>query len=57
MNHDRITGAAKQTLGKLKKSAGNFIGNAKLVMDGNSDITRGKYQNVIGRLKDAAKWS
>ena len=55
MDNDRIAGAAKETKGAIKETAGKIIGDAKLTAEGNSDKAEGKVQNGIGGLKDALK--
>ncbi len=55
MNKDRITGAAKETKGVIKETAGKVLGDAKLTAEGKSDKAKGTVQSAIGRLKDALK--
>lgn len=55
MDSDRIKGAAKEKTGELKKAAGKLTGDEKLKREGQSDELRGKVQNTVGGLKDAAR--
>jgi uncharacterized protein YjbJ (UPF0337 family) len=55
MDKDRIAGAAKQTKGAIKETAGKLFGDAKLTAEGKSDKIEGKIQNAVGGLKDALK--
>jgi uncharacterized protein YjbJ (UPF0337 family) len=55
MDKDRIAGAAKETKGAIKETAGKAVGDAKLTATGKSDKAEGKVQNTIGGLKDSLK--
>jgi uncharacterized protein YjbJ (UPF0337 family) len=55
MDKDRVAGAAKETKGAIKETAGKALGDAKLTAEGKSDKVEGKVQNAIGGLKDALK--
>jgi uncharacterized protein YjbJ (UPF0337 family) len=55
MDKDRIEGIEKQVKGTAKEIAGKISGDAKLVLDGKTDKIKGKIQNAVGGLKDAAK--
>lgn len=55
MDKDRIAGAAKETKGAIKETAGRGLGDAKLTAEGKSDKAKGKVQNAVGGLKDALK--
>ncbi len=55
MNKDRIAGAAKETKGVIKETAGKVFGDTKLTAEGKSDKAKGAVQNAVGRLKDVLK--
>jgi uncharacterized protein YjbJ (UPF0337 family) len=55
MDEQRITGAAKQVVGKIKSATGKVIGDAKLEADGAAEQIAGKIENAAGSLRDAAK--
>ncbi len=55
MDKDRIAGSAKQAKGAVKEAAGKVTGDAKLTGEGKSDKLKGKIQNAVGSVKDAAK--
>jgi uncharacterized protein YjbJ (UPF0337 family) len=55
MDKDRIEGAAKQAKGAVKETAGKVFGDAKLESEGKADKIKGKVQNAVGGLKDAAR--
>jgi uncharacterized protein YjbJ (UPF0337 family) len=55
MDKDRINGAANQAKGAVKEAAGKVTGDAKLQTEGKADKIKGKAQNAIGGIKDAAR--
>ena len=48
MDKDRITGAAKQAQGNIKKTVGKVLGDPKL-------IAEGKLRSAVGGMKDAMR--
>ena len=52
MNKDRIIGAAKQAVGKVKEVVGKTVGDAKLENEGHVEQVEGKVQNIVGSVKD-----
>ncbi|MEI9993050.1 MAG: CsbD family protein [Rhizomicrobium sp.] len=55
MDKDRIEGSATQAKGAIKEAVGKVTGDAKLKTEGATDKLKGKAQNAIGGLKDAAR--
>lgn len=55
IDNDRIKGSANQAKGAVKEVAGKVTGDAKLEAEGKADKLKGKVQNAIGGLKDAAR--
>ncbi|KQZ00646.1 CsbD-like protein [Pseudolabrys sp. Root1462] len=55
MNRDRIEGSFKQAKGKVKETAGEVTGDAKLKGEGKADQVEGKVQNAVGGAKDKIK--
>ncbi|MBL6853582.1 MAG: CsbD family protein [Alphaproteobacteria bacterium] len=55
MDKDRINGAANQAKGAVKEAAGKITGDTKLQAEGKADKIKGKAQNAIGGVKDAAR--
>jgi uncharacterized protein YjbJ (UPF0337 family) len=55
MNKDRIDGAAKEVVGKVKEVTGKLIGDSKLRTTGTAEKVAGKLQNAVGGAKDALK--
>ncbi len=55
VNKNRIAGTAKEIRGSVKETMGKATGDAKLQADGKADKVEGKFQNAVGRVKDAAR--
>lgn len=55
MDKDRVKGAAKTVEGKTKTAIGKALGDEKLKNEGRADQVKGKVQNVVGGIKDAAR--
>jgi len=55
IDKDRVKGSANQAKGVIKEAAGKITGDAKLEAEGKTDKLKGKVQNAIGGLKDAAR--
>ncbi len=55
MDKDRIAGAAKKAGGKVKETAGKFVGDKKMEAEGSAKKIEGKIQNAVGGAKDAAR--
>lgn len=55
MDRDRIKGAATNAGGKIKEGLGKASGDEKLKREGQADQLKGKVQNVVGGVKDAAR--
>jgi uncharacterized protein YjbJ (UPF0337 family) len=55
MDKDRIEGAEKGIIGKVKEVAGKVLGDAKLESEGKADKAAGKVQNAVGGIKDTVK--
>ena len=55
MDKDRIEGAEKGIVGKIKEVAGKVLGDAKLESEGKADQAAGKVQNAVGGVKDTLK--
>jgi uncharacterized protein YjbJ (UPF0337 family) len=47
MDKDRIEGAEKGIIGKVKEVAGKVLGDAKLESEGKADKAAGKVQNAV----------
>jgi uncharacterized protein YjbJ (UPF0337 family) len=55
MNKDQIKGSAKNTVGKLQRSAGKLVGSEKQQVKGIVKQVAGKTQQRYGDLKEAAR--
>lgn len=55
MDKDRVTGAAKEISGSIKKTIGKITGDAKLQSEGEAEEVEGKIQTAFGGFKDALK--
>ena len=55
VNKDRIKGSAEQAKGAVKEAAGKVLGDKKLETEGKTDKIAGKFQNAVGRAKDAVR--
>jgi uncharacterized protein YjbJ (UPF0337 family) len=55
MDKDRIEGAEKGIVGKIKEVAGKVLGDAKLESEGKAGQAAGKVQNAVGGIKDTLK--
>jgi uncharacterized protein YjbJ (UPF0337 family) len=51
VNKDQVKGRAKEVAGKLKKSAGQVIGNPRLESEGAMLEVEGKAQKTVGDIK------
>ena len=55
MDKDRVRGSADQALGAIKEAAGKLTGDAKLEVEGNAEIRKGKMESAVGCAKDAVR--
>jgi uncharacterized protein YjbJ (UPF0337 family) len=55
MDKDRIKGMAQQGKGAMKETVGKIVGDGKLKAEGKLDRLEGKFRNVAGGVKDAAR--
>lgn len=55
MDKDRISGAANQAKGSIKKGVGELTGDEKMQAEGMADKAKGKAQSAVGGAKDAAR--
>jgi len=55
MDKDRVEGAAKTTVGKMKETAGKALGDQKMEAEGKMKKTEGKIQNAMGGAKDSIR--
>ena len=55
MDKDRISGAADQAKGSVKKAAGKVTGDTKLQAEGMLDKAKGRVESAIGGAKDAVR--
>jgi len=55
MDNDRIKGAVKQKVGKVKEVAEKVAGDEKLKRQGQADQVAGKVQNIVGGIKDSVR--
>jgi len=55
MNKDQVEGKVEQTVGKVKRSVGEAIGNQDLANHGLVDQAKGAAKETWGDAKDAAK--
>jgi uncharacterized protein YjbJ (UPF0337 family) len=55
MNKDQIKGSAKNSVGKLERTAGKLVGNDRLQVKGLAKQVAGKAQQRYGDIKEAAK--
>jgi uncharacterized protein YjbJ (UPF0337 family) len=55
MDKDRIQGAAKTAVGKIKQAVGKIIGDPKTIAEGEAEQTFGRVQNAVGGLKDTIR--
>lgn len=55
MDKDRIEGAEKGIVGKIKEVAGKVLGDTKVESEGKADQAAGKVQNTVGGIKDTLK--
>jgi uncharacterized protein YjbJ (UPF0337 family) len=51
MNRDELDGKAEQLKGKIKKAAGDLIGNERLHDEGVVDETAGEVQQGFGKAR------
>jgi len=55
MDKDRIEGAAKTAVGKIKQAVGKIIGDQKTIAEGEAEQKFGRVQNAVGGLKDTIR--
>jgi uncharacterized protein YjbJ (UPF0337 family) len=55
MDKDRVKGAARNVVGKIKETFGKATGRKSTQAEGNKDQAAGKVQRAYGRAKDAMK--
>jgi uncharacterized protein YjbJ (UPF0337 family) len=55
MDKDRVKGAARNAVGKIKKTSGKAAGDKSMQAEGNKDQAVGKVQKTYGRAKDTVK--
>jgi uncharacterized protein YjbJ (UPF0337 family) len=55
MDKDRVEGAEKGIICKVKEVAGKVLGYAKLETEGKTAEAAGKIQNAVGGVKDTLK--
>ena len=55
MDKNRVRGAGKSTVGKVKEAAGKMTGNRRLVAEGKGDQVAGKVDGTVGKAKDAVR--
>ena len=50
-----MKGTAKDVKGRLKRQAGEWVGDEEMQVSGATDQAKGKIQKAAGRVKEAAK--
>jgi uncharacterized protein YjbJ (UPF0337 family) len=55
MDKDRIKGTGDQAKGAIKTGIGKVTGDEKLKQEGRADKIKGKVENAVGGVKDAAR--
>jgi uncharacterized protein YjbJ (UPF0337 family) len=55
MDKNRIKGKAEDIKGRVKRQVGEWTGDEELQAEGTADQAGGKVQNVVGKVKDAAR--
>jgi uncharacterized protein YjbJ (UPF0337 family) len=55
VDEDRVEGAARNVGGKVKEGVGKVLGDEKLRREGQVDQVKGRAENAIGGIKDAAR--
>ena len=55
MDKDRVKGAARNFVGKIKETLGRVTGDKRTQAKGEKDQAAGKLQQTHGRAKDTAK--
>src|SRR5437764_177938 len=55
MDKDRIKGAVKQVVGRVKEAVGQAVGDKKTEEDGKAEQIVGKAQNAVGSVKDTLR--
>ena len=55
MDRDRIEGAAKTTMGRIKGFFGRITGDSKMQAESKMDQAEGRAQNTFGGVKDSLR--
>lgn len=55
VDDDRVKGAARNVGGKVKEGVGKAVGDEKMKREGQADQVKGRAENAIGGIKDAAR--
>jgi uncharacterized protein YjbJ (UPF0337 family) len=55
MDKDRVKGKMEDAAGRIKRQVGEWTGDKDMQAEGAMDQAKGKTQNMIGKVKDAAR--
>ncbi len=55
MDKDRIEGKMDDVKGRVKRQVGEWTGDSETQAEGLGDQIKGKTQNAVGKMKDAAR--
>ena len=55
MNQDRVNGTVDETVGSVKRKAGELTNNPQLQVQGTAQQVKGKVENAWGNAKDAVR--
>lgn len=53
MNNDKVKGTVDDTVGRVKRQAGEWTGDTKTQVDGAAQQIKGKAEKAVGNIKDA----
>jgi len=55
MDKDRVKGTIDEVVGSSKRHVGGLTGNSRTEVEGAAQQLKGKVENTVGKVKDAAR--
>jgi uncharacterized protein YjbJ (UPF0337 family) len=55
MNKNRVKGTIDEVVGSAKRHVGRLTGNSRTEVEGGAQQLKGKVENTVGKVKDAAR--
>jgi uncharacterized protein YjbJ (UPF0337 family) len=55
MNKNRVKGTIDEVVGSAKRHVGRLTGNSRTEVEGGAQQLKGKVENTVGKVQDAAR--